>query len=53
MKLVVAVFILYPQQNKYRGSHADCKAYNIDSRKSFIAQKVSKGNFEVVCKHAW
>jgi hypothetical protein len=43
--------MLYPQLNEDAAGEAYCKSSNIDRRKSFVADQVAPGDFDVVFKH--
>src|SRR5688572_1708088 len=47
MKLVVAAFVLYPQQDQYGGRHANGQSCNIDEGKTFIPEKVPVCDLEI------
>jgi hypothetical protein len=51
MKLVVASFVLYPQQNKYSGSHTYGQSCYIDKGEAFISNQVPVSDLEIIFDH--
>ena len=41
-------FVLNPQENQQTTGHTEGQSQDIDSRKSFVADEVPPGNFEIV-----
>jgi hypothetical protein len=49
--MIVIQLIGNIQNDKKAGSKATCKAKDVDSRKAFIFQQISKGRFKIIFEH--
>jgi hypothetical protein len=51
MKLIVRQLVLYPQKDEDGAADAYRKANKIGDRKTFIAEDVAPGDFQIVSEH--
>jgi hypothetical protein len=48
---IIAQLVLHKKHYRYTASDADGKADYVDERESFVSQKVSKCNLEIILQH--